>query len=75
MQENDKNEGKRNNKIEYENANKYDNNKRNTSAENIDKNENMEDVTKYGEFVSSYFAWLTPERQKKRAKEIDDMTK
>lgn len=41
----------------------------------IDKNENIEDVTKYGEFVSSYFAWLTPERQKKRAKEIDDMTK
>ena len=75
MQENDKNEGKRNNKIEYENVNKYDNNKRNTSAENIDKNENMEDVTKYGEFVSSYFAWLTPERQKKRAKEIDEMTK
>ena len=75
MQENDKNEGKRNNKIEYENVNKYDNNKRNTSAENIDKNENMEVVTKYGEFVSSYFAWLTPERQKKRAKEIDDMTK
>ena len=42
---------------------------------NVDKNENEEDVTKYGEFVSSYFAWLTPERQKKRAKEIDDMTK
>ena len=34
-----------------------------------------EDVTKYGEFVSSYFAWLTPERQKKRAKEINNMTK
>ena len=28
-----------------------------------------EDTTKYGEFVSSYFAWLTPERQKKRADE------
>lgn len=41
----------------------------------MDKNEEMEDVTKYGEFVSSYFAWLTPERQKKRAKEIDEMTK
>ncbi len=39
------------------------------------KNEETEDVTKYGEFVSSYFAWLTPERQKKRAKEIDEMTK
>lgn len=42
---------------------------------NFDKNEHEEDVTKYGEFVSSYFAWLTPERQKKRAKEIDEMTK
>lgn len=42
---------------------------------NMDKNETEEDVTKYGEFISSYFAWLTPERQKKRAKEIDDMTK
>lgn len=42
---------------------------------NTDINENVEDVTKYGEFVSSYFAWLTPERQKKRAKEIDNMTK
>ena len=42
---------------------------------NTDVNENVEDVTKYGEFVSSYFAWLTPERQKKRAKEIDNMTK
>lgn len=37
--------------------------------------EEIEDFTKYGEFVSSYFAWLTPEKQKKRAKEIDDMTK
>lgn len=75
MQGNDKNEEKRNNKIEQENVKKYDNNNRNNNMENIDKNENMEDVTKYGEFVSSYFAWLTPERQKKRAKEIDDMTK
>ena len=40
-----------------------------------DKDEYIEDTTKYGEFISSYFAWLTPERQKKRAKEIDDMTK
>lgn len=42
---------------------------------NFDKSENEEDVTKYGEFVSSYFVWLTPEKQKKRAKEIDEMTK
>lgn len=36
--------------------------------------EDMEDVTKYGEFVSSYFAWISPERQKKRAKEMENMT-
>lgn len=46
-------------------------NKKNLNYES----ENIEDTTKYGEFVSSYFAWLTPERQKKRAKEIDEMTK
>lgn len=39
------------------------------------KNEHNEEVTKHGEFISSYFVWLTPEKQKKRAKEIDNMTK
>lgn len=34
-----------------------------------------EDVTKYGEFVSSYFAWVPPEKQKQRAKELDEKTK
>lgn len=37
--------------------------------------EQNEDTTQYGEFISSYFAWLPPEKQKKRAKEINDMTK
>ena len=41
----------------------------------IEKDEDKEDVTKYGEFISSYFAWVTPERHKKRAKELDNMTK
>ncbi|MBR3673314.1 MAG: hypothetical protein IKN65_03335 [Clostridia bacterium] len=35
----------------------------------------IEDSTKYGEFVSSYFAWLTLDGQKERAKELDKMTK
>ncbi len=39
------------------------------------ENEEIEDATKYGEFISSYFAWLTPEKQKNKAKEMDDMTK
>lgn len=35
--------------------------------------DDKENVTKYGEFVSSYFAWLTPERQKKRAEDLEDV--
>lgn len=35
----------------------------------------IEDSTKYGEFVSSYFAWLTLDGQKQRAKELDNKTK
>ena len=34
-----------------------------------------EDTTKYGEFVSSYFAWLTPENQKRQADRMENMTK
>ena len=34
-----------------------------------------EDVTMYGEFVSSYFAWIPPEKQSQRAKELDEKTK
>lgn len=34
-----------------------------------------EDTTKYGEFISSYFAWISLERQKKKAKEMENMTK
>ena len=37
--------------------------------------ENGEDATKYGEFVSSYFAWITLDDQKKRAEELDESTK
>lgn len=34
-----------------------------------------EDATKYGEFVSSYFAWIPLPDQKERAIELDKMTK
>ncbi len=40
------------------------------------KNEDeFEDVTKYGEFVSSYFAWLTLEGQKETAERLQHITK
>ena len=35
----------------------------------------IEDTTKYGEFVSSYFAWLTLDRQKKTANKLENITK
>ena len=34
-----------------------------------------EDNTKYGEFISSYFAWVSLPKQKERVKELDKMTK
>ena len=60
-----------NKKIEMENNHKA---QTNSMKEEIEDMEPAEDVTKYGEFVSSYFAWLTLERQKKQAKNMQDMT-
>ncbi len=34
-----------------------------------------EDSTKYGEFVSSYFAWISLPEQKEKAKKLQNMTK
>ena len=34
-----------------------------------------EDSTKYGEFISSYFAWVPLKKQKRRADELENMTK
>ena len=53
--------------------------KRNKKKNKIDKAKEeigeIEDTTKYGEFVSSYFAWLTLDRQKKTAKRLENITK
>ena len=47
--------------------------------EKIDKTKEeigeIEDTTKYGVFVSSYFAWLTLDRQKKTARKLENITK
>ncbi len=58
-------------KIEMENNHKAQTRK---MKEEIGDIEQAEDVTKYGEFVSSYFAWLTLEQQKKQAKDMENMT-
>ncbi len=34
-----------------------------------------ENTTKYGEFVCSYFAWVSLPEQKEKAEELQDMTK
>lgn len=37
--------------------------------------ESGEDSTKYGEFVSSYFAWMPLEEQKETANKLENITK
>lgn len=60
-----------NKKIEMENNHKAQTAK---MKEEIGDMESFDDTTKYGEFVSSYFAWLTLEQQKKQAKKMENMT-
>ncbi len=54
-------------KIEMENNRKSETSK---MKEEIGE---MEDATKYGEFISSYFAWMTLERQKQLAKRMEEI--
>ena len=42
---------------------------------NKNKKEFREDTTKYGEFVSSYFGWVTPEKQKRSVEKLENITK
>lgn len=34
-----------------------------------------EDATKYGEFISSYFAWVSLPDQKEKVEELENITK
>lgn len=34
-----------------------------------------EDATKYGEFISSYFAWVSLPHQKETVEKLEDITK
>lgn len=44
-------------------------------SEDKKSSNDIEDTTKYGEFVSSYFAWTTIEKQKQKAKKMEEITK
>ncbi len=34
-----------------------------------------EDTTKYGEMISSYFAWISPSKQKEKAERLEKIGK
>lgn len=50
-------------------------NKKIKEEENSMSMEVGEDATKYGEFISSYFAWISLPNQKEKAEELENMTK
>lgn len=37
--------------------------------------EEVEDTTKYGEFVTSYFAWVPMSKQKENVEKLENITK
>ena len=40
-----------------------------------DLREHIEDTSKYGEFISTYFAWVSPIAQKKNVERLENITK
>ena len=52
-----------------------DDNAKNEELHHLDKLIGGEGCTRYGEFISSYFAWIELDRQKRRAEELNDITK
>lgn len=68
-------EKNKNEAINNLNNDKETNYKGNKELEHFDELIKGEGTTMYGEFISSYFAWLGLNKQKTRAKELDEMTK
>ena len=56
-------------------SDKIKENKKNQKMVRRDDVEVGEDSTKYGEFVSSYFAWIPLPEQKEKAKRLENITK
>lgn len=46
-----------------------------SKEKNLDSKEYGEDASKYGEFILTYFAWLTPEEQKQKTEKLQKITK
>lgn len=62
---------KDNNNKDINNVNQI-NHKDETNSKEVEVGE---DTTKYGEFISSYFAWITLPEQKDKAKKLENITK
>ena len=56
-------------------SDKIEENKQNQKMIRRDEVEVGEDSTKYGEFISSYFAWIPLPEQKEKAKRLENITK
>lgn len=56
-------------------SDKIEENKKNQKMTRRDEVEVGEDSTKYGEFISSYFAWISLPEQKEKAKRLENITK
>lgn len=46
----------------------------NKNDKNNIKDERIEDVTRYGEFISSFHQWNTPDRQRQVARHLEEVT-
>jgi len=46
----------------------------NKNNKNNIKDERIEDVTMYGEFIASFDQWTTPDRQRKNANHLEEVT-
>ena len=56
-------------------SDKIEENKENQKMIRRDEVEVGEDSTKYGEFISSYFAWISLPELKEKAKRLENITK
>ncbi len=58
-----------------EKKDKIEENRENQKVARREEPEVGEDSTKYGEFISSYFAWISLPEQKEKAKRLQEIAK
>lgn len=47
---------------------------KNLKSLDLEIDETIEDITRYGEFISSYFAWVGLDKQKEIVNRLENMT-